>query len=213
MDPLATTADLEARLGRPLLPEEEARVQALLADASALVRAWTRQQFTLETGDVAILRPIGTIVRLPQRPVQAVSGVVAIGGSPAIPDITLPPGAWTWDGLDKVNVWPPFTRWLLSLPETWTQGWPSVNTYQVTYDHGYAQVPPDVVAVVCGMVLRTLLAPSMSAGMVSERIGQYTYQLQQGVGSSGAMVTMTQPDRDALARYRRTAGTSQASTL
>lgn len=209
MDPLATVEDLEARLGRPLLPEEVARVQALLVDASALVRAWTRQEFTRTIGDEVVLRPVGTVVRLPQRPVLAVSGVVAIGGSEAIPDIALPAGSWTWDGLDTVDVWPPSTDWLLSLPETWADGWPGPDTYRVTYDHGYAEVPPDVVAVVCAMVLRTLLAPSLSAGMVSERIGQYTYQLQQGAGSSGATVTMTQPDRDALARYRRAAMTIQ----
>lgn len=212
MDPLATTADIEARLGRPLLPEEEPRVQALLNDASALVRAWTRQEFTLETGDVVTLRPVGTIVRLPQRPVQNVTGVVAVGGSAVIPDIVLPPGAWTWDKLDKVNVWPPFTKWLLSLPETWSHGWPSVNTYRITYDHGYPEVPPDVVATVCAMVLRTLLSPSMTPGMVAERIGAYNYQLQQGVGSAGASVVMTQADRDALARYRRRAGTTETTT-
>jgi len=50
----------------------------------------------------------------------------------------------------------------------------------------------------------------MAAGMVSERIGQYTYQLQQGTGSSGATVTLTDGDKDALARWGpRRAGTIQ----
>lgn len=208
MDPLATVEDLEARLGRDLTAEEAARADALLADASALIRGWTGQDFTLVEGDVITLRPVGTVVRLPQRPVQAVTAVVATGGSEAIPDVPLPAGAWTWDGIDKVDIWPPDTSWLLSLPETWADG-ALVDTYRITYAHGWDEVPADVVAVVCAMVLRTLLAPSPIAGMVSERIGQYNYQLQQSTGSVGATVMMTQADRDALARYRRTATTIQ----
>lgn len=207
MAPLATVEDLEARLGRELTPEEAARANALLTDASALIRGWTRQDFTLTLGDVITLRPVGTVVRLPQRPVQAVTAVVAVGGSEAIPDVPLPVGSWTWDGIDKVDIWPPDTSWLLSLPESWADG--GTDTYRVTYDHGYAEVPADVVAVVCAMVLRTLLAPSPVAGMVSERIGQYNYQLQQSTGSVGATVMMTGADRDALARYHRTATTIQ----
>lgn len=209
MPALATIEDLEARLGRELTPEEQARAQALLDDASALIRAYTGQDFSQTLGDVIVLRPVGTVVRLPQRPVQQVTQVIAVGGSEAIPDITLPAGAWTWDGIDKVDIWPPDTTWMLSLPETWADGWGAVDTYRLTYDHGYATVPADVVAMVCAMVLRTLLSPSMTQGMVAERIGQYNYQLQQGTGSVGATVMMTQGDRDALKRYRRTATTIQ----
>lgn len=69
------------------------------------------------------------------------------------------------------------------------------------------KVSDDVVHVVCAMVLRTLLSPSQADGMVSERIGQYNYQLQQGAGTAGATVRMSADDREALAPYRRTAGT------
>lgn len=213
MAPLATTTDLESRLGRDLTADETARADALLADASALVRGYTGQDFTQVVGDEVVLRPVGTTVRLPQRPVTDVTSVVAVGGSDTIPDITLPAGSWTWDGIDKVDVWPPSTDWLLNLPETWSDGWGAVNTYRVTYSHGYAEVPDDVVAVVCAMVLRTLLAPSMVAGMVSERIGAYNYQVQQGSGSSGASVGITQADRDVLKRYRRKATTIQTRAL
>lgn len=209
LPPLATADDLAARLGRELTPEEQARADALLADASALIRAYTGQDFTLVVGDTIVLRPVGTVVRLPQRPVQQVTSVAAVSGTSTIPDVVLPVGSWTWDRIDKVDIWPPDTSWLLSLPETWIDGWGDVNTYRIVYDHGYTEVPPDVVAVMCAMVLRTLLSPSMTPGMVSERIGAYNYQLQQGAGSAGASVSMTQPDRDALKRYRRTATTIQ----
>jgi len=207
---LATISDLENRLGRSLTAEETARAAALLADASAMIRGYTRQDFDQVVDDQVVLRPVGTVLRLPQRPVTAVSQVVALGGG-VIPDLTLPAGLWTWDGVDQVDIWPPETDLWLSLPARWADvGWP-VDTYRVTYSHGYATVPQDVVAVACAMVLRVLVAPSLVEGMVSERIGSYFYQLQQGSGSAGPGVRLTNADRDALARYRRTATTIQVA--
>lgn len=42
---LATVADVEARLGRPLTVAEETRLPSLLDDASAVVIGYTRQDF------------------------------------------------------------------------------------------------------------------------------------------------------------------------
>ncbi|WP_432111369.1 hypothetical protein [Streptomyces sp. YPW6] len=198
---LATEEDLTARLGRELTDEEAARAGAMLADASALVRDFTRQELTTVTGDTITLRPVGVLLRLPQRPVTAVTSVSAVGadGSTA--------GAlegWVWDGRDKVSL-------ACAGPSgAWPAGWPGPDAYRVVYDHGYAPVPPGVVAVVCAMVLRTLLSPSLTAGMVAERIGSYNYQLQQGGGAPGATVVMTAADEKALARYGpRRSGTIQ----
>src|SRR5690606_35739255 len=200
--------DLAARLGRCLSTEEMTRATALIADASALVRAYTRQEFDHVADDEVVLRPVGTVLRLPQRPVTAVVKVEALGGG-VVPDLTLPVGTWAWDGADKVDIWPPETSVWLTLPERWSDvGWP-VGAYRVTYSHGHASPPPEVVAVVCGMALRVLLSPSMVEGLVSERIGQYNYQMQQGTGTTGAVVRLTDADRAALARYRRTATTVQ----
>lgn len=208
MADLATPDDLAARLGRCLSTEEMTRATALIADASALVRAYTRQEFDHVADDEVVLRPVGTVLRLPQRPVTAVVKVEALGGG-VVPDLTLPVGTWAWDGADKVDIWPPETSVWLTLPERWSDvGWP-VGAYRVTYSHGHASPPPEVVAVVCGMALRVLLSPSMVEGLVSERIGQYNYQMQQGTGTTGAVVRLTDADRVALARYRRTATTVQ----
>jgi hypothetical protein len=203
MDPLATVDDLEARLGRDLTADEAARADALLADASALVRGYVRQHLAPPvSGDQVVLRPVGTLVRLPQRPVTAVTSVAAVGPDGAVIGAL---SGWSWDGRDLVDLAcaTPSGSWPLTgracLPDT----------YRITYDHGYTETPADIVAVICAMVLRTLLAPSPVAGMVSERIGQYNYQLQQGTGSVGATVLMTQADRDALRDYRRTATTIQ----
>lgn len=202
MAALATAADLEARLGRALTDAEAPRAEALLADASALVRAFTRQRFDLVTGDQVVLRPVGTLLRLPQRPVLAVTAVVAIGGQPSLPDVPL--SGWVWDGSDLLNIHA-LDAVVVNLPEWWYEsGGP--NTYRVTYNHGYATIPAEVVAVVCAMVNRTLTAPSLVEGLVQENIGQYGYQLQQGSGGSvGPTVRLTAADKQALidAGHRR----------
>lgn len=203
MADLATVEDIEARLGRPLTEEESVRIAALLADASALVRDFTGQTLSAVAGDAIVLRPVGSLLRLPQRPVTAVVSVSAVG-----PDgSTL--GAlsgWTWDGRDKVDL--TCAERAGSWPVNWRD--PLPDTYRVIYDHGYAVLPHIVMSTVCAMVLRTLLSPSMTPGMVAERIGSYNYQLQQGAGATGATVVMTDDDEKAVRRYGpRRAGTIQ----
>lgn len=203
MTPLAALHDVEARLGQPIGSGEAERAEALLVDASARVRAWTGQTFNLVEDDEVVLRPVGTLLRLPQRPVVAVRQVVAIGPG-GLPDIPL--SGWSWDGADLVDV----AGWqtvAVNLP-AWVDDIDTpVRSYRVRYDHGWGEVPDDVVSVVCAMVIRTLMSPSMIEGLVSERIGAYSYQLQQGSGAVGGSVRMTRDDREVLARYRRSATT------
>ena len=209
MADLAVEDDLEARLGRSLTATESTRAAAYLADASALIRGYTRQQFEAVADDEVELRPVGMRIRLPQRPVTDVSSVVAIGWG-GVTDLTLPSGTWGWDGIDIIEISPFTSRVWLSLPEIDLHGgYP--DTYRVTYDHGDDTIPDDVIAVACGMVLRTLLSPSLVEGMTSERIGEYSYQLGQFAGgaAAGAAVRLSEADKDALANYRRKATTVQ----
>lgn len=198
MTALAAVADIEQRLGRDLSDVESARADALLADASAMIRAYTGQDFAEAAGEVT-LRSQGGTIRLPQRPVTAVTSVVAIGGG-GTPDVTVID--WVWDGVDQVRVGD--GSFVINLPAVWwdDDGFP--GTYRVTYTHGYEDVPADVVAVACGMVMRTLTAPTMAGGVRSETIGPYSYQLD--AAGTGISVVMGQGDRDALKRYRRTEG-------
>ena len=117
---LATSADLEARLGRDLTDAEATRVDALLADASAMIRAYTGQTFALVEDDEVTLRGSGGTIRLPQRPVTAVASVVAIGGDGA-PDVTVID--WIWDGVDLVRVGE--GSFVINLPAVWwdDDGW------------------------------------------------------------------------------------------
>lgn len=194
MAALATTTDLENRLGRELTEEEAARAPALLGDASELVRAHTGQYFERVAGDEIVLRPLGVMLRLPQRPATAVTSVAAVAPDGVTAAVM---SGWVWDGRDKVYL---SCATYDPAGPAWRSG-PAPNTYKVVYDHGYDTIPPIAVKVVCDMVLRTLLSPSMTAGMVSERIGAYNYQLQQGSGTAGAAVMLMPADEKAIARY------------
>lgn len=209
MTTLATENDLEARLGRNLTSTEQTQAAAWLADASALIRSYTKQQFAADTADEIVLRPVGTVLRLPQRPVTDVTSVVALAASGGI-EVTLPIGTWTFDGIDQVDISPAGFSWMINLPEAWDDfGGP--DTYRVTYDHGYSAIPDDVIAVCCGMVLRLLTSPSQIEGLTSERIGEYSYQLGQfpGGAAAGVTVRLSEADKDALNVYRRRASTIQ----
>jgi len=56
LPPLATIPDLEARIGHPITdPAEQARANALLADASSLVRFAANQTWVDENGDLTVV--------------------------------------------------------------------------------------------------------------------------------------------------------------
>lgn len=195
MAALATIPDLEARIGT-LTPAQNARATALLDDASALIRNHTRQEFEEATDDVAVVRGIGLVIELPQRPVTAVTAVVAIGSPPSA-DKPLDANDYSWDGLNKIEI-SPAVHWL---------DFRGAGTYRVTYSHGYNPIPDDVIAITCNVVNRVLTAPSLTDGMTQETVGQYTYQIQQSMGTVGAGVRLLASDKDALRKYRRTSMT------
>lgn len=205
MDLLASLTDLADRLGRPLTSTEEARAQALLADASAKVRAYTKQNFTRADNETVVVRAQQGEIRLPQRPVLAVTSVVAIGAGGA-PD--LPVVGWEWDGLDIIRTCTDSAA--INLPERWyeddAEAYP--GTYRIVYSHGDAQVPDVIVAIVARMVMRTVTAPTLAGGVTGETIGPYSYRTDgSGVGTA---VLMTEEDRQELkdAGYRPRAGMS-----
>lgn len=204
---LALIADLEARLGRAITaPAEVAQANAFLEDASGKVVSYCRQDFALVSGDEVVLRPVGSLLRLPQRPVVAVTSVTAIGCDG---QADFPLAGYCWDGSDLIDL----SGWsgaVINLPEWWGDG-DGADSYRVVYDHGYAVIPAEVVAVVCAMVLRVLSSPSPVEGIVTEKIGQYSYGLQQGAGANGLAVRMTEDDKTALTRHRRTATTIAVS--
>lgn len=187
--PLATTADLEARIGA-LTATQTARADALLADAEALIVDYADQFTEFIADDVLTLRAAGSRIRLPAGPVTAVSSVVAVGCAGA-DDTALGVGGWCWDGIDTITLDPPAV----------------VGSFRVTYSHGYAVVPPIIVATISAMVNRVLTAPTLAEGLTQENIGQYGYQVQQSSGSQGSAVRLLAADRRALRRWHTSSTT------
>lgn len=197
MAALATVEDLEARLGRELTGAEADRAEVLLDDASALVRGYTRQEFTAAT-TAEVLPVVADRVVLPQRPVTAVASVKALvdQGDGTHTKIRIP---FSWDGLDQVT-WD--LTVVINAPEILREQ--PTSSVEVTYTHGYPQAPADIVATVCVLAARQLTAPA-TAGLRSVTVGGYSESYADGY-TSGSML-LTDADRAILNRYRRTATT------
>lgn len=195
MADLATAADLEARLGRDLDATETIRAEALLASASARVRAYTGQTFE-ESTTTDRVRVRNGRVRLPQRPVTAVASVVDVEGTAV---------EFTWHAGDFVNVAAlgPLRRFDV---EPYRNG---VAWLDVTYTHGYATIPADVVEVVCSIVLRALGSDPSASAITQESVEGYSYSM--GAAGAAGAVGMLNDEKAALDVYRRKGGTIRVS--
>lgn len=180
---LATIADVEARLGRDLTVAETAKATAWLDDASALFINRAEQKF--EPGESTVrLFPNDGIVRLLQRPVTAIIDVTDINGV----DVD-----FTWDGFQ--TLFDVFTN----MPVV------------VTYEHGSLTIPADVVAVVAGMVARTLsIAPEAASGITKQTTGPFSQEF--ATWAVGQQVMMS-PAEMAVADSYRSKHLGVASTL
>jgi hypothetical protein len=193
MDPLASIDDVAARLGRTLSDDEEMRVGALLDDASAAVRSYTGQGFTAEETTARLTPRNGKLV-LPQRPVTAVATVQTVDGDDLV---------FTWWSGDKVTVGATNLNWFE------VYGNPT-QPVDVTYTHGYAAVPDDVVAVVCQIVGRAMTRPADEAGFTQESVAGYSYSL--GAAAAAGAVGMLSDEKAVLDRYRRPVGSARLAS-
>ena len=190
---LVTVADLAALLGRTFTPEQELQAQALLDQASSIVRAYVRQDITrATTADTFLMRRVDPLrrgcvgaVTLPQRPVESVTEVTVNG---------LVTQDWWLDGTDLLlRAWP------------WGQPPAAHEPPQVTvtYTHGWDPVPGDVQAIVMQAANRVIVNPS---AVRSETVGgeSVTYLIPAAGEYLGVLLSRT--EQRVLDRYRRTAG-------
>ncbi|SRR5437763_3397476 len=202
MSALASTADVESRYPGEMSADNLARLPALLDDASAVVRSYTRQQFTTATTTERI-RPIGQTVKLPQKPVTAVNTVSLVDTLQSGNLLALPLGAWMWDGGQEV--WIGGANVVINLPDDVSQLLQyQVPLVEVNYTHGYTTVPAEVVAVVCSMVIRFVDVPGPT-GMQSQTVGPYGYRLS--TTAQEGILSLTASEMRVLAPYRRSATT------
>jgi len=192
---LAEITDVEDRLGYSIDPAQYTRVEALLRDASVVVRAYCRREFTAGT-TTARYRPRGHKVVLPLRPVRAVTAVRSVVSFGTHDQIT-PLSYWSHPGGHEVFIGDQSV--VINGP---TLDFADENVWvEVTYEHGFAVIPDDVVTVVANMVVRNLTVPG--GGLVDlQTVGPYTTRF--GGFASGGPLSMGAGDRDVLNRYRST---------
>lgn len=190
---LATVADLAALLGRTFTPEQELQAQALLDQASSVVRAYVRQDITkATTTDTFTMRrldplPDGCagVVTLPQRPIESVSGV-KIGGAETM---------YWWLEQNELRL----------RPLSWYRPPAAHEAPQVTitYTHGWDPVPGDIQAIVMQAANRVMVNPGQ---IRSETVGgeSVTYLIPATGEALGVLLSKT--EQRVLDRYRRTAG-------
>ncbi|MCA1218696.1 hypothetical protein [Streptomyces sp. 8L] len=172
LEPLATPADLAAFTQRDDIPEASATLA--LQVASGVVRRYTRQTITRVTGDSVDLAPrMGPLV-LPQRPVVAVTSVTVDGT--LLTD-------WTLRGNQLHRA----------------AGWSEWAT--VVYDHGYEDVPGDILGIVLGLAGQSVANPEM---LRSEGIDDFNRTFASESLGAG---TLSADDKAALREYRIRAGT------
>lgn len=190
MAALASIADVEARLARDLTGADETRMARLLIDASAAVRGYTGQLFDVVTETLRMKARTG-VLRLPQRPVTAVS---------AVEDPDNNAISYEWWGDDRVYVGGlvPLNQWELNGRRS------PISYLDITYTHGYAAVPLDIVAVVCQIAMRAHGTPATDSGKTSESITNYSYSTGGAAAAGG--VGMLSDERAVLDRYRRPGG-------
>ena len=180
---LATIADVEARLGRSLTAGETSQATAWLSDASAMFVQRAVQKFEVSESTVRLF-PRDGIVRLVQRPVIEIVSVTDIDGVEI---------DYTYDGHQSIY---------------------ELGTYSpviVNYEHGSATIPDEVVAVVAGMVVRTLLVPDdAAAGIQQQSVGPFSQSF--AAWAVGRQVLMSPSDIE-VANYYRDKTFRSASTF
>ncbi|WP_157253207.1 hypothetical protein [Nonomuraea typhae] len=163
--PLASPADA-VRLGYTL---PSGREMEFLARASARLRRDAGRPISSTTSTVR-LRVEGGKVMLPGGPVTAVSTVVRL---PEDGGATLT--GWRWDGMEHIHCIPLWCADVL-----------------VTYTHGLATIPDELLDLVCSVAVRlgqTEEAPGMEVGKRSESIDDYavTYAVEAIETASGLL--------------------------
>lgn len=181
--PLATTADLEAR-GLTIDPSEATVVGVYLGVASTAVREAAGTAISQTTSTLTLEGPVGQWMTLPGPPIVSVASV-SIDGRPV-------------------------TDWRLRSERLWrAAGWSPYcepSEVEVTQTHGLADVPEDIVDLVCRMTAAALVRYRSEDGgeglavdkeVTSERLGDWAVTY----GSDGRVSEMelTQFWRDRLA--------------
>lgn len=110
-----------------------------------------------------------------------------------------------WEELVEGQDWERRGQTLLFL-RTW-QVWPGEDEFKITYMGGYAVAPKDVQELVIELAMNQYMADadtsSGTAGITSEKIGDYSYSVGGAGGASSANGFLTDTSSRTLNRYKR----------
>lgn len=166
---LATVEDVCEREGldpSSLSDIQRTKIERLLVDASAKVRRYTKQDFTIGISTIKLNPRFRSVSDLPQKPVIR---IIAEDGRSYHGDL-----------------------------DDWC---PGSGVQEVTYEHGYTRVPDDIVAVVCGMVQRTMNVHQLArTGVASQQVGPYSISFAGW--ATGGNLTLSPEERRELKTWR-----------
>lgn len=208
--PFATVDDLATLLNRTFTPGEEDQAALLLDMATAVIRSWTRQDISAVIDDTIKLPGTwSTDLELPQWPVTAVHSVAVNG-------LSIDNTGWTWNSRQLIRrgfLGPRAFDWPIGvfITESDLSDWPlqpggifhwsgPPATIEVVYDHGFATIPEDVIAICLSVAARSFVNP---VGAVSESIGNYSITYDQTARNRSAGMALTPEDQQALRKYRK----------
>jgi hypothetical protein len=131
---------------------------------------------------------------LPHRPVAAINSVKSVLGFGQNQMVTVLP-FWSWVAGHEIILGDPTL--IINGP---TFDWDDRDVWvEVDYDHGFAEVPADIVSVVANLVVRNLTVPS--GGLIDmESVGPYNVRYS-GFTAAGPL-GLSEADRVVLNRYR-----------
>jgi hypothetical protein len=178
-----------------IVVNEPAAARAI-TEATAAIQNYCHQALYLVTGDVVIL-DVSTAwykIFLPELPVVAITLVVEDGETLVVDDDYK---LGQWGILYRVN-------------QPWVEG---IQIVAVTYDHGYATIPDDIVAVCTRAAARAYQAGLLAAdslgvpGIAGKSLGDYSVTYQPTGGAEGTMGAsaarlLLLSEKEILDRYR-----------
>jgi len=183
--PLATAADLSA-YGIDIT--NTTAVVQVLAAASAAVRDAAGCAITRETSTVTLSTDASQRFELPARPVVSVASVTLNG-------VTLTEG--TDYVLRGSNLW--------RVGQPWQERGDIPSELVVTFTHGLAETPADIVDLVCSLAGAALSAMSdgyaSHAGVQYESIDDYRVGYETGADATASVMEL--PERTRLSLRRR----------
>lgn len=169
----ATPADLATYLGEEFDSSESTRADELLVEATGEIDHAAGQSFDEVIGDTVTLDGPGWyLLVLPAWPVTDITDVTEDGTTLTVDDDY----QWSATGM----VW--------RIGRSWS-GQP--RSIGVTFDHGYATIPPVVRSTCIQAAARAFTNPG---GMSSESIGSYSYRVREA-NATGVKLTPVEREK------------------